>query len=231
MADTFAQELQSAGEAPKGRPSDKNREKPGDILGELSLGAALTNNPLAAPLGVLSFGSNALDANKMGFGLGTSMMSAVANTLAGKAFGIPDPMDYGSTIQGLPQGIFGGANINDFTPAQMMTTAFGRGATPDMINRHYGTGPASNQGPPPSELSQQLAGLSVLEKVQELAERSLAAKGESMSSSSSSSSSPSSGSVSGGAGVGGGARDAHFQEGGIVGEASPLKKLFMGVYE
>ena len=229
MADTFAEELQAAGEAPKGRPSDKDRKKSGDILGELSLGAALTNNPLAGPLGIASFGANALSASNMGFGAGMSMMSALANTLAGKAFGIPDPTAYGSTIQGLPQGIFGGADVNDFTPAQMMTTAFGRGATPDMINATYGTGP-NTQGTPPSQLSQELAGLSVLDKVKELAARSLAEKGESFSGGPSSSSSSSSG-VSGGAVGGGGAKDAHFQEGGIVGEVSPLKKLFMGVYE
>lgn len=167
----------------------------------------------------LGFGLQSMDANQsLGFGktpLGPGILSALANTIAGKAIGIPDISGLGSTVSGLygagGQGMFGGASVEDFNDAQVGTTGFGRGLTPSQIDAVYSP---SDSGPidHAQNVADQIAQSNVNAAMADIAQSTGQAVQDVPN--------------SGDQGMG-----FALKEGGMVNNNTPLKKLFMGIYE
>lgn len=160
---------------------------------------------------------------------GPSMLHALSQTMAGKVLGLSSPVTN--------QQMYGGASPGDFSQEQKQTTGYGRGLSPDAIDAIYGTGSGFqsspySQGPGmgggynssqfdhaanvASEIAKSEANKAMKEAAQQAMEASIGGG------------SPSSPSPSAPSTDKGGPK---FAGGGMIDNSTPLRDLFMGIYE
>ena len=148
---------------------------------------------------------------------------------AGKVLGMQSPVT--------TQAMYGGASSGDFSQEQKQTTGYGRGLTPDAIDAIYGTGSSFqpspySQGPGmgggynssqfdhAANVEAQIAQSEANKAMKEAAQQAMEASIGGGSPSSPSPSAPSSDK--------GGPK---FAGGGMIDNSTPLRDLFMGIYE
>lgn len=153
---------------------------------------------------------------------GPSILHALSQTMAGKVLGLSSPVTN--------QQMYGGASPGDFSPEQQNTTGFGKGLTPEQISNIYGNPIGTTAFSHADNVAQQLAlsedNTAAKAAAQQAIEQSIATSG------------PHGGvadTSSGFGGATGGAGTDSFgnvdrAEGGMIGNDTPLKDLFMGIY-
>lgn len=231
MVDVFQERIEKASTA---QPAKKKEEDVpvGTQMQNIGTVVGFANPVVGAGLSGLGFLSN-MSAGSQQLGQptisGPGIMHALSQTLAGKVLGMQSPVT--------TQAMYGGASSGDFSQEQQQTTGYGRGLTPDAIDAIYGTGSGFqsspySQGPGmgggynssqfdhaanvEAQIAQSQANTAMKEAAQQAMEASIGGG----SSSSPSPSTPSSDK--------GGPK---FAGGGMIDNSTPLRDLFMGIYE